>query len=68
MVDSFFDTTLTQAEIDRFVARLFDKDPSTLRPASMHAPFSSENPPPVVRVFTFLDALYLDCLINMFCL
>jgi hypothetical protein len=51
---SFFDTALTQAEIDRLVAHLFDKDLPTLLPTSVPAPFSSENPPPMVRVFAFL--------------
>jgi hypothetical protein len=35
------------------VARLFDKDPPTPWPASVPTPFSSENPPPVVRDFSF---------------
>jgi hypothetical protein len=49
-------TTLTQEEIDQLVARLFDKDPPTPRPASMPTPFSSENPPPVVRPSSFTNA------------
>jgi hypothetical protein len=31
------------------MACLFDKDPPTLQPTGMPTPFSSENPPPVVR-------------------
>jgi hypothetical protein len=46
---------LTQAEIDRLVARLFDMDPLTLWPASVPAPFSSKNPPHAVRVSSFSD-------------
>jgi hypothetical protein len=38
-------TVLTQIEINQFVAHLFDKDPSTARPASVPTPFSSKNPP-----------------------
>jgi hypothetical protein len=50
------------------MALLFDKDLPTLWPTSVLTPFSSENPPPVVRVSAFSNALYLHCLINMFCL
>jgi hypothetical protein len=67
-MNSLFDTALTQYEIDRLVAGLFDKDLQTLWPASMPAPFFSENPPPVVTVSAFSDVLYLQCLINLFCL
>jgi hypothetical protein len=48
-------TTLTQEEIDQLVARLFDKDPPTLQLASVPTPFSSENPPPVVRASSFTN-------------
>jgi hypothetical protein len=68
MINSSFDIALTQAEIDQLVTCLFDKNLPTPRPASVPTPFSSENPPPVVRVFAFSDALYLHCLINLFCL
>jgi hypothetical protein len=37
------------------VARLFDKDPPTPRPASVPMPFSSVNPPPMVRAFSFTN-------------
>jgi hypothetical protein len=45
--DKFFSVciALTQEEKDQLVARLFDKDPPTLWPASVPTPFSSENPP-----------------------
>jgi hypothetical protein len=52
-MNSLFDTALTQYEIDRLVAGLFDKDLPTLWPASMPVPFFSENPPPVVTVSAF---------------
>jgi hypothetical protein len=67
-MNSLFATALTLAQIDRLVACLFDKDLSTLWPNSVVVPFSIENPPPVVRVFAVFDALYLHCLINLFCL
>jgi hypothetical protein len=54
VIISLFDTTLIQAEIDQLMARLFDKDSPTLRSPSVPAPFSSENPPPMVRVSAFL--------------
>jgi hypothetical protein len=50
MINSLFCTGLTQAEVDRFVGWLFDNDPPTVRPASMPAPFYSENPPPSVSI------------------
>jgi hypothetical protein len=59
MINSLFDTTLTQAEIDQLVACLFDKDLPTPQPA----PFSSENPPPVVRV-SFFFRCSLSSLLN----
>jgi hypothetical protein len=37
------------------MARLFDKDPPTSWPTSVLTPFSSENPPPVVRASTFTN-------------
>jgi hypothetical protein len=48
-------TTLTQEEIDQLMARLFDKNPPTLRPASVPTPIFSENPPPVVRASSFTN-------------
>jgi hypothetical protein len=66
MINSLFAITLTQAKMDWLMARLFEKDLPTPWTASMPVPFSSENPPLVVRVSAFFDALYLHCLINMF--
>jgi hypothetical protein len=39
------------------VARLFDKDPPTARPADLPLPFSSKNPPHLVRVSVILIIL-----------
>jgi hypothetical protein len=50
LINSLFCTGLTQAEIDRFVGCLFDKDLPTARPASVPVPFCSENPPPSVSI------------------
>jgi hypothetical protein len=58
MINSLFCTVLTQAEIDQFVVRLFDKDTPTVQTASVPAPFYSENPPPSVSVTVSLGLLY----------
>jgi hypothetical protein len=58
-VDNFlFHTAMPQEEIDRFVARLFDKDPLTMRPDTLSLPYSSENSPPSVRITIFLLTFY----------
>jgi hypothetical protein len=62
LINSLFDTILTKAEMDRLMARLFDKDPPTPQPANVPAPFSSENPPPVVS-FCFYHC-FLSSLLN----
>jgi hypothetical protein len=57
MISSPLSVVLTQAEIDRLMVRLFDKDPPTVHPVSVPAPFCSENSPPLVRItiiFVFL--------------
>jgi hypothetical protein len=41
LINSLFCTVLTLAEIDQFMACLFDKDPPTTQPASVLAPFCS---------------------------
>jgi hypothetical protein len=53
LTTSLFPTVLTQAEINRFVAHLFDKDPPTARPANVPAPYYSENPPLEVSITVF---------------
>jgi hypothetical protein len=50
LINSLFCIGLTQAEIDQFMGHLFDKDPPTVRPASMPAHFYSENPPSSVSI------------------
>jgi hypothetical protein len=50
-----FCAVLSQEEIDGYVARLFDKGPPTTWPADLLLPFSSENPPPLVRATANLD-------------
>jgi hypothetical protein len=46
----FYLVPLTADEIDGFVAHLFDRGVPTARPDAVPLPFSSENPPPLVRV------------------
>jgi hypothetical protein len=53
LMTSLFSTILTQAEINRFIACLFDKDLPTARPASVPEPYYSENPPPAVSIIVF---------------
>jgi hypothetical protein len=44
-----FCVVLSQEQIDGYVVQLFDKDPPTTQPTDLPLPFSSENPPPLVR-------------------
>jgi hypothetical protein len=65
-----------------YVARLFDKDQSIARPVDLPLPFSSDNPPPSVRVTVILiilqpitdiscwlvfQDLYPDCKVDRSC-
>jgi hypothetical protein len=45
-------------KIDGFVAHLFDKDPPTARPDILPLPYSSDNPPPSVRITVLLVTFY----------
>jgi hypothetical protein len=51
----FYPIALTADEIDGFVAHLFDRGVLNVRPDVVPLPFSSENPPPLVRVLFFLN-------------
>jgi hypothetical protein len=62
----FYPVALTADEIDGFVAHLFDRGVPTVRPDVVPLPFSSENPPPLVRVLFFLNLSSIDCLILSF--
>jgi hypothetical protein len=46
------------------MARLFDKDSSTARPDDLPLPYSSDNPPSLVRITILL--IILDHAINIF--
>ena len=60
----FYPVALTADEIDGFVAHLFDRGVPTVRPDIFS--FSSENPPPLVRVLSFLNLSQINCLILSF--
>jgi hypothetical protein len=62
----FYPVVLTTNEIDRFVTYLFDRGVSTVCPDAVPLPFSSENPPPLVRVLFFLNLSQINCLILSF--
>jgi hypothetical protein len=62
----FYPGALTADEIDGFVAHLFDRGVPTARPDAVPLPFSSENPPPLVRVLFFLNLSQINCLILSF--
>jgi hypothetical protein len=53
-------------EIDGFVAHLFDRGVPTVCPDAVPLPFSSENPPPLVRFLFFLNLSQINCLILSF--
>jgi hypothetical protein len=53
-------------EIDGFVAHLFDRGVPTVRPDVVPLPFSSENPPPLVRILFFLNLSQINSLILSF--
>jgi hypothetical protein len=59
----FYPVPLTADEIDGFVAHLFDRGVPTACPDAVPLPFSSENPPPLVRVMFFLNLSQINCLI-----
>jgi hypothetical protein len=49
---------MSPEELSRFVTHLFDKGVPTARLSSVPTPFSSDNPPPLVRIldlFTFIS-------------
>jgi hypothetical protein len=59
----FYPVALTADDIDGFVAHLFDRGVLTARPDAVPLPFSSENPPPLIRVLFFLNLSQINCLI-----
>jgi hypothetical protein len=51
-----YDVTLSSEKIDEFIAHLFDRGVPTARPSSVLMPYSSNNPPPLVRVLNFFKS------------
>jgi hypothetical protein len=51
-----YDAALSSKEIDGFVAHLFDRGVLTARPSTVSMPYSSNNPPPLVRVLDFFKS------------
>jgi hypothetical protein len=49
---------MPQEEINGFVASLFDKDPSTAWHDTLPLTYSSDNPPPSVRITVLLLTFY----------
>jgi hypothetical protein len=62
----FYPVAQTADEIDGFVAHLFDRGVPSVRPDVVPLPFSSENPPPLVRALFFLNLSQINCLILYF--
>jgi hypothetical protein len=62
----FYPVALTADEIDGFIAHLFDRGVPTVRTDAVPLPFSSENPPPLVSVLSFLNLSQINCLILSF--
>jgi hypothetical protein len=52
-----YDAALSPEEISAFVAHLFDKDMPTARSSSVLMPFSSDNPPPLIRILDFFKSV-----------
>jgi hypothetical protein len=48
-----YDEALSLEEISGFVAHLFDRGVPTALPSSIPMPFSSDNPPSLVRILDF---------------
>jgi hypothetical protein len=58
MIISPFCVALTTEEVLRLMSYMFDKNPLIEWSNSVPAPFCSENPPPEVGIFIFLDLIF----------
>jgi hypothetical protein len=52
-----YDAALSPKEISGFVGHLFDKGVPTARSSSVLMPFSSDNPPPLIRILDFFKSI-----------
>jgi hypothetical protein len=60
-ISFLYDATLSPKELSGFVAHLFDKGVPTARPSRVPTPFSSDNPPPLVRILDFFKFISDPC-------
>jgi hypothetical protein len=60
-ISFLYDAALSPEELSGFVAHLFDKGVPTARPSSVPTPFSSDNPPPLVRILDFFKFISDPC-------
>jgi hypothetical protein len=56
-----YDAALSPEELSGFVAHLFDREVLTARLSSVPTPFSSDNPPPLVRILDFFKFIIDSC-------
>jgi hypothetical protein len=56
-----YDAALSPKELSGFVAHLFDRGVLTACPSSVPTPFSSDNPPPLVRILDFFKFISDSC-------
>jgi hypothetical protein len=61
MINSLAYVVLSDEEVSMLMACLFDKYLPTTRPATVPAPYCSENPPPLVMTNVSFDFLYSHC-------
>jgi hypothetical protein len=51
-----YDAALPSKEIGGFIAHLFDRGVPTAHPSSLSMPYSSNNPPPLVKFLDFFKS------------
>jgi hypothetical protein len=56
-----YDAAMLPEEISCFIAHLFDKGIPTAHSSSVPMPFSSDNPPPLVRTLNFFKSISDSC-------
>jgi hypothetical protein len=56
-----YDAALSPKEISGFVVHLFDRGVLTARSSNVPMPFSSDNPPPLVRILDFFKSISDSC-------
>jgi hypothetical protein len=56
-----YDAALSPEELSGFVAHLFDKGVPTACPSSVPTPFSSDNPPPLIKILDLFKFISDPC-------